>query len=117
MEKYTNKIGKECYKGVTLDTLMKDLEFHLVEPSKYSGGDIQFALHTNLGSLTVLDRMTGFGFRDVETGYRNLKGDLIIASGNCDVRCVDVKTVGEAINWIKQNAGTLVDDFLNTLNK
>ena len=70
--------------------------------------DTQIALHTNLGSLTVLDRLTGFGWRDVETGYRDPNGGFWLASGNQDVTRSDVKTIGEAIEWVKERANTCI---------
>lgn len=106
-EKYINDYGKLCYRGVTPDTAFADLAFHDV-PNSFPE-DRQFALHTNLGSLTVLDRMTGFGWRDVETGFR-LGSDFWLASGNCDVRHSGAKTMQEAIDWVKANANTCVPD-------
>lgn len=107
MKKYINKYGKECYKGVRLTDKFNDELFHKVEDSFED--DIQVALHTNHGSITVLDRMTGFGWRDIETGYRDPKGNFWLASGNLDIRKFDIKTIGEAIAWIKQHANTCKD--------
>lgn len=101
MEKYINEAGKECYSGVTENTPVLELEFHKAYTYE---SDIQYALHTNLGSLTVLDRMTGFGCRDVETGYRSPEGKFWLASGNCDVRISNAQTVGDAITWVKERA-------------
>ena len=101
-EKYINKFGKECYKNVTKETKLSDLEFY--EVPRYNDEDVQYALHTNLGTLTVLDRMTGFGWRDVESGYRD-KDDLFwLASGNRDVRDLGNPTIQEAIDFVKKNA-------------
>ena len=101
IEKYINDNEKECYKGVTDDTQLSDLLFHTA--SAYED-DKQFALHTNLGSLTVLDRMTGFGYRDIETGFRDKEGKFWLATGDCDVRYSGVKTIREAIDWVKSHA-------------
>jgi hypothetical protein len=98
--KYINKYGKECYKNVTKDILMSDLEFHEVEMLD----DFQFALHTNLGTLTVLDRMTGFGYRDVESGFLDEDKFFWLACGNCDVRESGAMTIQEAIDFVKKNA-------------
>ncbi len=38
------------------------------------------------GRITVVDRMTGFGWRDVETGYRCPSGQFWLASGGYDIR-------------------------------
>jgi len=85
------------------------LEFHLVpetrEESDYDK-NIQYALHTNLGTITVLDRRTGFGYRDIETGFRTDK--FWLASGNYDVRNSGVGTISEAIDWIKKHANNCV---------
>ena len=101
-EKYINENGKECYKNVTYQTKLSDLEFY--EVPWCSDEDTQYALHTNLGTLTVLDRMTGFGWRDVESGYRDKDGLFWLASGNYDVRDLREVSVQEAIDFIKKNA-------------
>lgn len=104
MEKYINEHNKECWKDVELESKFDASMFHEV-PDQFES-DVQFALHTNLGSFTVLDRMTGFGWRDIETGYRDKEGKFWLASGHCDVRLSGSKTIGEAIKWIKNNANT-----------
>lgn len=76
----------------------------------YSGATTDTHFDANLGSLTVLDRMTGFGYRDVETGFRDKDGKFWLASGNYDVRHSGSKTLGDAIEWIKRNANTCVGD-------
>lgn len=65
--------------NVTEDTKAEDLVFEEVGAAT---GDKQWACHTPVGSITVLDRMTGFGHRDIESGYRDTSGRLWIASGN-----------------------------------
>lgn len=104
VEKYINEYDKECYKGVVEETPFGDVDFHRV-PNQLDD-DKQWALHTNIGSLTVLDRMTGFGYRDIETGYRDMEGEFWLASGNNDVRHSGCNTVGEAIKWVKDRANT-----------
>lgn len=107
MKKYINDSGKEAYKGITLESPFDSNLFHLVEYS--FEWDEQHALHTNLGSITVLNRMTGCGYRDVETGFRNEQGEFWLAS--CfDVRSLKPKTIGEAIEAIKKNANTCIPD-------
>jgi len=108
MEKYTNDYGKECYRGVELLSQFRSDLFHEVECAMTE--DRQWALHTNLGSITVLDRETGFDFgrRDTETGYRDPDGKFWLASGMLDVRESDAKTIGEAIEWVKRNANNCV---------
>jgi hypothetical protein len=111
MEKYTNEHGKECWKGVDINTEFSRDLFHEVKmtirESEYEQ-DYQWAFHSELGSITVLDRRTGFGWRDIETGYRAPNSDFWLASGEIDVRLSGCKTVGEAIQWIKDNANTCI---------
>lgn len=58
--------------------------------------------------LTVLDRETGFGgygLRDIESGLLHAETGFWLASGMRDVRSApDVKTVGDAIEWIQEHA-------------
>jgi hypothetical protein len=108
MEKYTNEFGKECYKGAIVSSDFSGDLFH--KPEYQNDGDESFALHTNLGSITVLDRMTGFlgGIRDIESGFRSEDGRFWLASGNCDVRESGATNIGEAIKWVKDRANTCV---------
>lgn len=108
IEKLVSECGRPCYEGVELDIPIYDLEFYKV-PNQWHG-DMQYALHTNLGSITVLDRMTGFGWnvRDTETGFRDQDGKFWLASGMQDVRFSGAKTIGEAIDWVKSKANTCV---------
>jgi len=106
MEKYINKYGKLCFKGVTPDTVIHSNDFYC--PDVLSD-DPQVALHTNLGSLTVLDRMTGYGVRDIESGYREPdSGKFWLASGGYDVRSICPTTMKEAIEYVKRNANTCI---------
>jgi len=102
IEKYTNEFGKVWYRGVTSETPFTDLEFYKC-PEQFED-NVLYALHTNLGSLTVLDRMTGFGYRDTETGYRDMEGNFWLALGMQDVRKSKSTTMQEAIDWVKKNA-------------
>jgi hypothetical protein len=106
MEKYINGAGKECYRSVGRGSPFQGELFH--KPEYQFDTDESFALHTNLGSLTVLDRLTGFiGYvRDIETGFRDREGNFWLASGGQDVRESGVETIGEAIDWIKARANT-----------
>lgn len=114
MEKYINDYEKECYRGVEENTNFADLEFHLVKRESdkrlFYGEepDTQFALHTNLGTLTVLDRMTGFGHRDTETGFRAPDGKFWLASGDYDVRDSGVSTISDAIEWVKKRTNNCI---------
>lgn len=61
-----------------------------------------------LETITVLDRLTGFGWRDVETGYMDEHGDFWLASGNFDIRRIELGSIEEAIELIKVNANTCI---------
>lgn len=106
IKKLKNEFGKEHYLEVTEETPFSDLEFHEVPDQMETNK--QWALHTNIGSLTVLDRLTGYegGVRDIETGYRATDGKFWLASGGHDVRQSAAETMQDAIDWVKQNANT-----------
>lgn len=108
MERYINEWSKECFRDVLPEDTFDVSLFHVV--SNIIDDDYQLALHTNLGSITILDRMTGFGYRDIETGYRSPEGKFWLASGMCDVRDSGSETFGEAINWIMANANTCIGE-------
>lgn len=106
MEKYINSNNQEYYEEVELSSPFCSTLFH--KPATQFGDSENFAFHSNLGSLTVVDRMTGYGWRDVESGYRDMEGNFWLASGNYDVRYSGCETVGDAIEWVKQYANTCV---------
>jgi hypothetical protein len=83
---------------------IKDLVFKEIIMS--SSDDFQWAHHGKFGSITVLDRMTGFGWRDIETGFRDPAGKFWLASGGFCIRAFPDLTVSEAIAKIKENANT-----------
>ena len=66
------------------------------------------AHHAPWGSITVLDRMTGFGWRDVETGFRDPGGLFWLASGDFDITDFPDLSISEAIELIKENANTCI---------
>lgn len=107
MEKTIKEHGKEVWVGCAPESAFTPDMFYEVDMSKCEE-DQQFALHTNLGSLTVLDRMTGFGCRDIETGYRAKDGKFWLASGGFDVRESGAETLGDAIEWVKKKANNCV---------
>lgn len=109
MQKMINEHGKEVWVEVTRESRFDADMFHEVDMSGMPE-DRQWALHTNLGSLTVLDRMTGFGWPDTETGYRDPTGRFWLASGRLNVRDSGSKTIGEAIEWIKSNANNCIGE-------
>lgn len=104
--------GKSLYSGVTLDTPMSSLIFHQVDMSWNESNDIQLALHTNLGSLTVLDRLTGYysysgRIRDTETGYREPDGTFWLASGGVNLlEELEGKTWIDAVDFVKVRSNT-----------
>ena len=104
MERYINESNKPAYRGVTAETEFSSDLFHKPEYQGIGEDDETFAFHSEMGSLTVVDRMTGFGFRDIEAGYRSPEGKFWLASGGNDVRRSGCKTVGEAIEWVKTRA-------------
>lgn len=111
IEKYINEYKKECYLGIELTTPFNKDFFHDINLNYEN--DIQFAFHSELGIITVLDRMTGFGngIRDIETGYRDKNNNFWLASGNFDVRHQDCKTFGDAIELIKLCANTCIPEL------
>ena len=111
MKKYTNAFGTELYKDVSLDSPFDSKLFHPVYGDQ--GRNKRFMLFTDLGSITVLDRLIGFfsyesQMRDTESGFTDVDGNFWLASGGQDVRESGAKTFGEAIEWIKQRANTSV---------
>jgi len=108
MEKYTNEFGRECYKDVNDKSAFSVQLFHKGDYQVM--GDESYALHTNLGSLTVVARMTGYGngLRDIESGFRSPDGEFWLASCDCDVRESGANNIREAINWVKERANTCV---------
>ena len=105
MNKIITDKGKVHYTGCQLTDAFDSSLFYEVDMS-FSETDFQDAFHSNLGSITVLDRMTGFGMgmRDIETGFRDVDGKFWLASGGFDIRDKECKTIGDAIACIKRNA-------------
>ena len=101
--KTINEYGKEVWTGCAPESGFSSEMFHEIDMSGRED-DRQWALHTDIGSLTVLERMTGFGWRDIETGYRANDGKFWLASGGFDDRESMAASIGEAIEWVKQNA-------------
>ncbi len=72
------------------------------------------------GVITVLNRMTGFGYRDVETGFRdsyamNYGKNFWLASGLMDIRDFILPHVtgvewDECVAWIKGHANTCIGE-------
>lgn len=74
-----------------------------------TGEDVMWGIRLSDGSqITVLDRMTGFGWRDVETGYKAPDGRFWLASGNFDIRTFVGRSYRALIGYIKANSNTCV---------
>ncbi len=101
IERYKDSRGVDSYKGVKPSTPFDSLDFVKLKDQPWSV--MQWALHTNIGTLTVVDRMTGFGCRDVESGYRDMDNNFYLAMGGFDVRVCGAKTMQDAIDWVKVN--------------
>ena len=112
MIKSKNEHGKEVWTGASLDTQLTKENFHKVDMvaiCEFREPDVQMAFHCELGSITVLDRMTGFSFgRDTETGYRDANGKFWLASGMFNIIDHLPMSIGDAINLIKDNANSCV---------
>lgn len=62
------------------------------------------------GRITVVDRMTGFGWRDFETGYKSPCGKFWLASGHQDIRDVldELSSDEEMAAWVIERANNCV---------
>lgn len=101
-----NSAGKPVWSGVSVDSPFSAALFYNVDMGDYARDNSQMAFHSNLGSITVLHRMTGFGYMDTESGYRDPDGKFWLASGMINVAMSGSNTVGEAIDFIKSSANT-----------
>ena len=111
MQLTTNEAGKPFWNGVENDRVICEKNFHEVDMRHQfldkidKDPDPQWAFHCNIGSITVLDRMTGFSFgRDTETGFRDVDGKFWLASGMFDIRDYLPMSFGDAVELIKSNA-------------
>ena len=89
---------------------IKDIEWNI---DTYCEGDnILYAYNFNDQRITVLDRLTGYGYnvRDIETGYRDEDDNFWLASGGFDIRDYPELSREEAILKIKQNANTCIGE-------
>jgi len=81
---------------------IKDLTFTATKSGSY--GNTLYGCNINNLRFTILDIMTGFGYRDVETGFRDTNGDFWLARGGFDIRCFPELELWEAIELIKRNS-------------
>ena len=96
---------REILCGVTESTEFNTSWFYPVTDYVFED-DVQVAIQCDIGIITILNRMTGYGWRDVETGFRAPDGKFWLASGGFDIRDMNCSTFGEAIASIKENANT-----------
>lgn len=101
MQEQLHESGQKYFTGANLDTPFDPAQFQVVP---CPNGNTQWALRTDIGRLSVMDRMTGFGYRDFETGFMDTSGTFWLAQGQLDVRRSGVATLGEAIAWVKERA-------------
>ena len=87
---------------------IKDIEWN--NYTYCEGDNILYAYNFNGQRISVVDRLTGFGWRDVETGYRDEGGSFWLASGGFDIRDYPELSREEAILKIKQNANTCIGE-------
>lgn len=109
MFRYINRRGKEVWSHTLGSDLLTPSMFYEVDMS-WSDSDKQWAFHTKQFSITVVDRMTGYGNgqRDIETGFRDKFRQFWLASGGFDIREYLPMTINDAIAAIKRNANTCV---------
>ena len=64
----------------------------------------------NGGQLTVVERLTGFGYWDIETGYRSPCGAFWLASGQQDIRLNlrHMSSEDEMAQWVIDRANNCV---------
>lgn len=84
---------------------VKELEFSDPE-HRCDWDDVIVFAYGDWGRISVLDRITGYGFgvRDTETGYMDKQNNWWLASGMFDIRNYPELTIEEAIDKIKSNA-------------
>lgn len=80
---------------------VKDLKFKIENRCE---DDILYIAHTELGRFTILDRITGYGYRDIETGYKDENDLFWLVSGNFDIREFPDLKLDDAIYEIKMNS-------------
>ena len=85
---------------------VKDLDFK--KEIRMDGEDIYYFVYTDFGRISVLDRLTGFGWRDIETGFTDNDDKFWLASGDFDIRRNSEMEIPEAIELIKKSANTCI---------
>ena len=86
-----------------LNTKLDQFEWSEKVIKMIDANDYLSTLHVaGIGRFTVLDRMTGFGHRDIESGFMDLDGNFFLRQGNFDIRKMDLYPM-EAIEEIKKD--------------
>jgi hypothetical protein len=113
----TTSAGNPYYAKATADTPFSECVFTEETAEQFCSaaaeiGDQLWAFHSDLGRLTVLDRLTVFGQRDIESGWweESSPPRFWLASGMKDVRNCGATTLGEAIAWVKKHANNCIGE-------
>ena len=88
---------------------IKDLEWqHETWGEEDGGNHLSFTCIDGVGRLSVLDRLTGYGYgiRDTETGFLNTGDKFWLVSGMFDIRNYPDLTIEEAVAKVKLHANT-----------
>lgn len=82
------------------------------QEKRFEDKNVLFTAYTDLGRITVLDRLTGFGYnvRDIETGYMDNEKHFWLKSGQFDIMKYPELTIQEAVEMIKNRANTCTSD-------
>ena len=90
---------------------MKIKDLHFYQEGQAENDKLYLAYYCGY-RITVLDRLTGFGWRDTETGLRdyrlNDEDGFWLASGNFDIRDFGDWDIEKAVEKIKENANTVI---------
>lgn len=76
---------------------------------KDTHGDILRAFHFDLGRITVLDRMTGFGYRETETAFTPKSSALFYLAQGFDIREYPEMSLVDAVELIKEKASEIYE--------
>ena len=94
--------------------LVKDIKFIVTENQDH-GSLYTFLVSNNINErITILDYQAGYGYRDIETGYRDKQDNFWLAK--FDIRKYPEFNVDEAIALIKDKSSKL-DGLVNSKQK
>jgi len=97
--------GSDCDSASCYAKKISDIQFNSKKMMN-SEDTLYFHDEEGFGKITILDRMTGFGWRDVETGYTDADRKFWLASGDFSIKNYPKLTIKEAIELIKSRANT-----------